>query len=77
MLTLVYAGKQFSKLTSGLNLYCAWCRSKSGRLARYNIHELVMGKATQAQKQLLHEGYARAGDLEHRITDLKACLVKE
>lgn len=66
-------------LTSAVQLKLAHAcyRSKSGSLAEYNIHELVTGKASQAQKQLLHESYARAGSLEQRLAYLKASLMKE
>lgn len=52
------------------------CRSKNDSLAEYNIHELVQGKASPAQKQLLHSCYVRTDGLGGRIHELKSYLMQ-
>lgn len=52
------------------------CRSKNERLAEYNIHELVQGKASAAQRQLLYGCYDRANMLAASIEDLKSSLMQ-
>ena len=58
-------------------LCCNFCRSKNERLARYNIHELVQGTASAAQRQLLYDSYAQAETLQRRIDELKSSLMQE
>lgn len=54
-----------------------YCRSKNDHLAQHNIHELVKGRATSAQRALLSGGYAKAETLERNIEGLKASLKVE
>ncbi|MCJ1303589.1 NFX1-type zinc finger-containing protein 1 [Hypocenomyce scalaris] len=51
-------------------------RSKNDNLAQYNIHELVQGTASAAQRQLLHGCYVQAGTLQRRIDELKTSLMQ-
>ena len=57
-------------------LCCNHCRSKNDNLAQYNIHELVQGTASAAQRQLLHGCYVQAGTLQRRIDELKTSLMQ-
>ena len=55
---------------------CTHYRSKNDRLAEYNIHELVRGKANASQRSMLYECATRAEDLAGQIHHLKACLMQ-
>lgn len=52
------------------------CRSKNDSLGQYNIHELVKGKASLAQRQLLSKSFERGDGLAARIDKLKSYLVQ-
>ena len=53
------------------------CRGKVESLNQYNIHELVRGSETIAQKGMLYDCASQGSKLDGRIHKLKALLKQE